>query len=312
METRRLAAFLAIVDQRSITRAAETLSIAQPALSLQVQALEQAFGAQLLIRSHQGIALTDAGRALYLHAKIILKQCADVRREVTAATKELAGVVRIGMPGSINLTIGRRLTTEVARRYPGVTLIPSEGMSGGLMTDFTMRQRFDLVFLTADVAIRSLARTPLVAEELVLVGEYSEALDSGPSVTMAELAELPLVLPSPPNQLRQVIQQRLDSEGLSPKLIAEVDSIYLLMEAASKGVGWSIVPLAVAKNGPGQAVSVRRIVDPPLERTVSLATVQPEPVCAEVAAVRGVITDLVEALAASGEWAGARALRKAV
>jgi LysR family nitrogen assimilation transcriptional regulator len=308
METRRLKAFLEIVDQRSITRAAEALSIAQPALSLQVQALEQAFGAQLLIRSHQGIKLTDAGRALYLHAKIILKQYADARREVMAATQELTGVVRIGLPGSLNLTIGRRLTQVTAERYPGIVLVLSEGLAGGLLNELTMRQKFDLVLLSAEVTNRSLMCTPLVAEELVLVGEYSQAPDSSAPVTMAEVAMLPLVLPAGSNQLRQVIQQRIDRERLSPKLIAEVDSIYLLREAASKGVGWTILPLAVAKNSQGQALSIRHIIDPPLERTITLATVQPEPVGTEVAAVRGVITELAAALAASGEWPGARAL----
>jgi DNA-binding transcriptional LysR family regulator len=307
MDTRRLKAFVEIADQRSITRAAETLFIAQPALSLQVQALEKVFGAQLLIRSHQGIKLTDAGRALYLHAKIILKQFDDARREVMAATHEVTGIVRVALPVSLNFTIGRQLSALVAQRYPGIVLVMSEGLVGGLLNELTMRQKFDLVLLSAEVNNRSLVCTPLVAEELVLVGQYSETSDIRTPVTMAELAQLPLLLAAGANQLRQVIQQRFDQERLTPKLIAEVDSIYLLREAASKGVGWTILPFAVAKNSQGQSLSIRRI-EPILERTITLGTVQPAPVGAEVAAVRGVITELATTLAASGEWPGARAL----
>jgi LysR family nitrogen assimilation transcriptional regulator len=307
MDTRRLKAFVEIADQRSITRAAETLFIAQPALSLQVQALEKAFGAQLLIRSHQGIKLTDAGRALYLHAKIILKQFDDARREVMAATHEITGTVRVALPVSLNFTIGRQLSAWVAERYPGVVLVVSEGLVGGLLNELTMRQKFDIVLLSAEVNNRSLICTPLVAEELVLVGEHCPASGVQGPVTMAELARLPLLLAAGANQLRQVIQQRFDQEGLSPKLIAEVDSVYLLREAASKGVGWTILPFAVAKNSQGQSLSIRHI-DPILERTITLATVQPPPDGAEVAAVRGVIMELAKTLVSSGEWPGARAL----
>jgi LysR family nitrogen assimilation transcriptional regulator len=307
MDTRRLKAFLEIADQQSITRAAERLFIAQPALSLQVQSLEQAFGAQLMIRSRQGIKLTDAGRALYQHAKIILNQYDDALREVMTATRELTGVVRIGLPVSLNFTIGRQLSARVAERYPGIMLIVSEGLVGGLLNEFTMRQKFDLVLLSAEVNNRSLICTPLVAEELVLVGECCEASDNVAPVTMAEIAKLPVLLPARSNQLRQVIQHRFDHERLSPKLVAEVDSIFLLREAASKGVGWTILPLAVAKNSQGQSLSIRRI-DPILERTITLATVQPAPAGAEVAAVRDVITELASTLVAEGEWLGARLL----
>jgi LysR family nitrogen assimilation transcriptional regulator len=307
MDIRRLKAFLEIADQRSITRAAETLFIAQPALSLKVQALEKAFGAQLLIRSHQGIKLTDAGRALYLHAKIILKQFDDARREVMAATQEISGVVRVALPVSLNFTIGRQLSALVAERYPGIVLVLSEGLVGGLLNELTMRQKFDLVLLSAEVNNRSLICTPLVAEELVLVGEDAQASDIGQTVTMAELAHLPLLLAAGSNQLRQVIQQRFDHERLSPNIIAEVDSVYLLREAASKGVGWTILPFAVAKNSKGHALSIRHI-DPILERTITLATVQPSPVGGEVAAVRGVIAELAKTLTSNGEWPGARPL----
>lgn len=74
MDTRRLYSFIKIIDAGSITRAADILHIAQPALSQQLSALEAQFGQQLLIRSKRGVAPTEAGRALYLHAQLILRQ----------------------------------------------------------------------------------------------------------------------------------------------------------------------------------------------------------------------------------------------
>jgi hypothetical protein len=72
-------------------------------------------------------------------------------------------------------------------------------------------------------------------------------------------------------------------------------------------VGWTILPFAVAKNSQGQSLSIRHI-DPILERTITLATTQPTPLGAEVAAVRGLITELATRMASTGEWPGARLL----
>ncbi|WP_222272565.1 LysR family transcriptional regulator, partial [Rhizobium leguminosarum] len=74
MDIRRLKSFIVIVDSGSITRAADLLHIAQPALSQQLAALEEHFGHKLLIRSQQGVSMTDAGHAVYRHAQIILRQ----------------------------------------------------------------------------------------------------------------------------------------------------------------------------------------------------------------------------------------------
>ena len=77
METRRLATFVRIVDVGSLTRAADVLHIAQPALSQQINALEADLGQRLLIRSKLGVEPTEAGAALYRHAQVILKQVDD-------------------------------------------------------------------------------------------------------------------------------------------------------------------------------------------------------------------------------------------
>src|SRR6218665_1553519 len=65
MDIRRLKSFIVIVDTGSITRAADVLHIAQPALSQQLAGLEDHFQQKLLIRSQQGVTMTEAGRAVY-------------------------------------------------------------------------------------------------------------------------------------------------------------------------------------------------------------------------------------------------------
>src|SRR3546814_3361341 len=97
MDTRRLYSVVRIVDAGSITRAADILHIAQPALSQQMTSLETQFGQQLLIRSKQGVEPTDAGHALYRHAQVILRQVESAQAEVSVVGRALAGGVSVGL-----------------------------------------------------------------------------------------------------------------------------------------------------------------------------------------------------------------------
>lgn len=96
MNFRRLKYFVKIVDIGSLTRAAEVLHIAQPALSQQVATLEGEFNQQLLIRTKRGVTPTDAGKILYTHARAILRQCEQAQLAVHNVGQALSGQVSIG------------------------------------------------------------------------------------------------------------------------------------------------------------------------------------------------------------------------
>ncbi len=101
MNFRRLKYFVKIVDIGSLTRAAEVLHIAQPALSQQVATLEGELNQQLLIRTKRGVTPTDAGKILYTHARAILRQCEQAQLAVHNVGQALSGQVSIGFaPGN--------------------------------------------------------------------------------------------------------------------------------------------------------------------------------------------------------------------
>ncbi|MGN5480054.1 LysR family transcriptional regulator [Cupriavidus basilensis] len=101
VDVRGLRSFLAVAAAGSISRAAETLHIAQPALSLQIRQIEEALGVDLFTRSHRGVSITAAGQRFESHARDILKRldlaCEDVRDLVT----DPEGRVAIGLPQSM-------------------------------------------------------------------------------------------------------------------------------------------------------------------------------------------------------------------
>ena len=108
MDTRQLAAFCAVVERRSFSQAAERLGVTQPAVSLQIRALEKRLGTQLLDRSGRRVEPTEAGMRLYRGAQRLLALEEQVVAEVAEGTgDELEGAFEIGAstgPGGIVLS----------------------------------------------------------------------------------------------------------------------------------------------------------------------------------------------------------------
>src|SRR3979490_2721718 len=98
MNLRRLQYFVKIVDIGSLTQAADILHVAQPALSQQIATLEGEVRQQLLVRTKRGVTPTEAGRALYRHAQLILRQCEQARVDMNAAERGLSGAASGGPP----------------------------------------------------------------------------------------------------------------------------------------------------------------------------------------------------------------------
>src|SRR5215471_3934171 len=97
MDTRQLAAFVEVVERRSFSQAAERLGVTQPAVSLQVRALEKRLGTQLLDRSGRRVEPTEAGLRLYRGAQRLLQLEEQVLEEVAAdGSGALAGELSIG------------------------------------------------------------------------------------------------------------------------------------------------------------------------------------------------------------------------
>lgn len=163
MDIRRFKSFVVIVDTGSITRAADILHIAQPALSQQLAALEEHFGTKLLIRSQQGVVMTDAGAEVYRHAQIILRQMEQAHADVVAAGKHLAGRVSVGLtPFSGAATLSFELLAETRRRYPGIVLHLTESV-GQTYSQMLMNNRLEIALIHGAGPMKGLRFSPFCA-----------------------------------------------------------------------------------------------------------------------------------------------------
>ncbi|WP_048629485.1 LysR family transcriptional regulator, partial [Pandoraea apista] len=115
MDVRQLRNFVTIVDSGSLSKAADRLHIAQPSLSAQLRGLEEELQAQLLLRSAQGVTPTEAGKALYRHARVVLRQMEQIRQEVREGGGSEAGAGG----GGVSTAIGAVLAGAVVGRGRG-------------------------------------------------------------------------------------------------------------------------------------------------------------------------------------------------
>lgn len=296
-----------MVEAGSLTRAAELLNIAQPALSQQLAALEDQLGKKLLERTRQGVVPTAAGEALYRHANLILKQINNAIAEVGASTEEISGRVSIGMPLSVTAVLIVPLTQLVAKRYPSISLDFTDGLPADLAAEFVVNGRFDMAFVPMLMENDALDQRALLLERLTFMTSPKNPL-SQPDVpiTLADVSETQLVLPNRAVHLRQTIDAALLSIGAQPKVIAEMNSVFALCAAAAAGLGSTIVPLVTSLRANPERLVSRPIIEPQIERPLYLVTANRAPLSSQAAAVHSVVDDLVVELIANGKWVGAR------
>jgi len=306
LDTRRLQSFVKIVDAGSVTRAADLLHIAQPALSQQVAALEAQFKQKLLIRSPQGVVPTKAGQTLYRHAHSILKQLEQARVDVARADEALTGRVMVGLaPYSVGSTLSLALLTTVRARHPGILLHINESFSGPY-SEMIMTGRMDMAVIHGAGPLKGVRFTALLVEEFFLVAPEGLALpgEAEAPIAVDDLAELPLLLPSRSNFVRKSVESAFAQAKRVPRLVAEIESVTTLRDAVEAEIGCAILPASVAGQivVPGRS-RIRPIVEPTIEDTVSLCVSDHLALSEPAAAVHAILAALASDIAAAAREA---------
>lgn len=303
LDLRQLRYFLAVLDAGSFTGGAETVNVAQPALSLHVKKMEEELGEPLLVRGPHGVSSTEAGALLAARARRLLVDFEQTLEDVKTLRKKPSGSVRIGLPGTISSILSVPLIRETRKKYPGIKLVIAEAMSG-FVQDWLGAGQVDLGVIYQDPRQAGLITDPLLDEELVLVLCPGDAVDGRGAGKL--LKELPLVLPSGAHGLRQLVDRHLQGRGLSAEPAIEVDSYTSIKTLVAGGLGCSILPYhAVAREVEEGELTIEHFMQP-MFRTAYLLRRGDKPMSRATDAVSVILKMVVRGLLADNSWAGAR------
>lgn len=306
MELRQLRYFVRVVELGSMGRAALDLNLVQSALSQQISRLEGELSTRLLQRSSKGVTPTEAGLAFFREAQLALRHAEQAGRAAREA--RLSGSVSVGLAPSTGSVLGLPLMRAMRERYPDVRLHMVESLSGHLVNMLNARQLDLAVLFDADAA-RRWSVTPLLEEKLFLI-RSKRALPAGASdrISMADLADVPLILPTGPHGLRSTLDAAFVRAGTRPVLAAEIDSLALLMDAVDAGFGATVQPWAAVGRfaDAAQRFHLAEIDDPLARRQNVLCSLSDDELSPAALAARVVLADCARERVRSGLWTGVR------
>ena len=272
METQHLKSFLKIADVGSISRAAESLGIAQPSLSQQLLRLEDELRFTLFRRTARGVTLTEAGRIFQERARNILRSTELAIEDIREMSAEPSGLVIMAVPYSISKLAGVALVEAFLQSAPQISFRLVEAATGQIR-GYLEGSKIDIGIMHDLGPLRHLSSRRLASEELYLIGPAGSygTLKSMPDVTMAELSALPLILPGPAHGLRQIIDHEATRLGLALTIRLEIDAMAHVGSLVAAGHGFSILPLpAIADALAAKKLSIARIEHGTLRRTLCL------------------------------------------
>ena len=306
MELRQLRYFVRVVELGSISRAALDLQLVQSALSQQISRLEGELSARLLQRTSKGATPTEAGLAFFREAQLALRHVDQAARAAREA--RLSGTVSVGLAPTTASVLGVPLMQAMRERYPDVRLHMVESLSGHLATMLNTRQ-LDLAVLFDTDPARRWSVTPLLEERLFLIrSRHGLPAKARARMKMAQLAGLPLILPSGPHGLRSTLDAAFARARVTPTLLAEIDSLPMLMDAVDAGMGCTLQPWAALGRFPEaqQRFHLAEIVDANARRLNSLCSLSDDELSPAALAARVVLADVARALVQEGRWVGAK------
>ncbi len=273
MDLKQLRYFVHIAELGSFTRAASFLSVAQPALSRQIRALEVELRQTLFERNGRGIKLTEPGKRLLAHSRGILQQVDNAREDMESARGAASGHLAIGLAPSVSRALTAPLVAAFRERFPSATLTVVDGLSAHVL-EWLQMGRVDCAVVYNMAPSADVELVPVLDEALYLVSARAEGQPRvGRPISLARLAATELVMPSRPHSIRMVVETALLAAGHKPRIATEIESVPAILDLVEMhGMHGALTLNGVNSHRGGEAFQVRPIGPPRLTTTLWIAT----------------------------------------
>ena len=269
MDDRRLRYFLAVVDDGSVTRAAERLRVAQPSLSQALRAFETELGVELFHRVGRGLRLSAAGEALTGPARQILRAMDDARHAISGVVELETGTLEIAALATLAVDPMATLIGRFRERHPGVQVRVLEPESADGVRALVRDGACELGAAHLPLPGDRLASHPLGEQELLFVFPPQAAPPSERPLGARELAQTPLVVSPPGTSTRILLEQALAAVGVTPQIAVQTAAREAIVPLVLAGAGAALLPAPLAHEAQRRGAVVRS-ARPPITRTVGL------------------------------------------
>jgi DNA-binding transcriptional LysR family regulator len=249
MEFRHIRSFLSVAETLHFGRSARLLNLSQPALSLQIKALEDELGIQLLSRNRQGTVLTEAGKAFREDAAVALEKLEFAKRKAQWASAGKLGHIRIGFISTAGFEIVPNLMRRFRKSYPDVEF-SIRNILTGTQLEMIDDGLLDVGFLRLPIETRKeIEVTTVHREPFVAILPSWHSLSGKKEIRLRELKGNPFVMYAREYApgFHDLLTGILSDAGVVPKVVQTAGEMPTLISLVDAGVGVSIVPASVAK-----------------------------------------------------------------
>ena len=271
MADRRLQVFYTVARLLSFTKAAETLHMTQPAVTFQVRQLEDHFDTRLFDRTHNRVALTEAGRKAYEYAEEIFSLYAEMENTVKELTGDVSGALTLGASTTIAEYMLPALLRGFTVEFPDINLRLKVSNTEGIVS-MVENSMIDLGVVEGPVANKNLLVEVCRVDQLVVVVPPNHEIAGRESISLEEVMNYPFICREEGSGTREVIMDHMVELGLDRNNLnvsLELGSPESIKGAVEAGMGISIASIATLEKELklGSLVAVQ--LDPPMERSFS-------------------------------------------
>jgi LysR family nitrogen assimilation transcriptional regulator len=268
LDIRKIRYFVAVFEAGSISKAAEREHIAQPALTVHIQQLEEEFKVKLFERSAQGVSPTPAATHFYGLSLDLLKRLEAVGAQMQQFSGGVAGAITAGIMPSICHGPLAPMLTRYTSAYPNVAVRIVEGLSGTL-ADWVLSDTVDFAICNRPATTRGLELRLLMSDQLVLVS--GRALGSVPfaALNLRDVPGLKLVLPSANHFLRHTLEHHINRGDFRPVQTLEIDGQSATLQFVAHSDWSTILPsIALVREFESQRFTINPIQQPELRTEI--------------------------------------------
>ena len=243
MDEHKIKVFCTVAETKSFSKASAILRLTQPAVSLQIQALEEDCGTKLFDRSRSDIVLTQSGKILYKYAKEINALYASAEQELVKYVAPFKGVVTIGASSTIGNYVLPPVISEFKKKYPKSNI---QLVIGNTKTtvDSLNEGNINIALVEGNIKKQKLSGEKLFSDEMVLIFPPSHPWAKRSSVSILEVKKEPFILREEGSGTRELIEKFFIKHGIHPqniKIPFIMGSTEAIKGAVEEGLGISIV-----------------------------------------------------------------------